>query len=342
MQGRSRDDGDRTRARRGRPGPSPPGSVWGVATAAYQIEGAVDVDGRGPSIWDTFAAYPGSGAGGDTGDLACDHYHRWPRGRGADGRARRRRLPVLGGLAAGAARGRRAASTSGAWTSTGGWSTSCASRASSRSSPSTTGTCPRRWRTAAAGGRGTPPSASPTTPRSWTSALGDRVRALDHAERAVLLRRSSDTPRAATRPAPGRDTAPLAAAHHLLLGHGLAVGRLRARARPGARSASRSTCRRPCRRAPHRPRTRRRPPDGPAGQPAVHRAAARRRLPGGPGRRLGEISDFSFLHDGDLERISAPLDFLGVNYYYPIHGRPRRTSNPTPRCAPPTTSACAR
>lgn len=51
--------------------------VWGVATAAYQIEGAVDVDGRSPSIWDTFGRVPGAIANGDTGDVACDHYHRW-------------------------------------------------------------------------------------------------------------------------------------------------------------------------------------------------------------------------------------------------------------------------
>ncbi|MEL7991068.1 GH1 family beta-glucosidase [Streptomyces albidoflavus] len=52
--------------------------TWGVATAAYQIEGAVAEDGRAPSIWDTFSHTPGKVAGGDTGDVACDHYHRWP------------------------------------------------------------------------------------------------------------------------------------------------------------------------------------------------------------------------------------------------------------------------
>ncbi|WP_394383171.1 GH1 family beta-glucosidase [Streptomyces cacaoi] len=51
--------------------------VWGAATSAYQIEGAVAEDGRGPSIWDTFSRLPGRVAGGDTGDVACDHYHRW-------------------------------------------------------------------------------------------------------------------------------------------------------------------------------------------------------------------------------------------------------------------------
>ncbi|KAB2592516.1 GH1 family beta-glucosidase [Streptomyces arboris] len=52
--------------------------TWGVATAAYQIEGAVTEDGRSPSIWDTFSHTPGTIDGGDTGDIACDHYHRVP------------------------------------------------------------------------------------------------------------------------------------------------------------------------------------------------------------------------------------------------------------------------
>lgn len=55
----------------------PPGFLWGTATAAYQVEGAWDGDGRGPCVWDTFVRLPGRVEGGDTGDLACDHYHRW-------------------------------------------------------------------------------------------------------------------------------------------------------------------------------------------------------------------------------------------------------------------------
>ncbi|MBE3014736.1 beta-glucosidase [Microbispora sp. NEAU-D428] len=51
--------------------------VWGVATSAYQIEGAALEDGRLPSIWDTFCEVPGAIDGGDTGEVACDHYHRW-------------------------------------------------------------------------------------------------------------------------------------------------------------------------------------------------------------------------------------------------------------------------
>ena len=55
----------------------PAGFRWGVATAAYQIEGAVHEDGRGPSIWDTFAHTEGRIKNGETADVACDHYHRW-------------------------------------------------------------------------------------------------------------------------------------------------------------------------------------------------------------------------------------------------------------------------
>jgi beta-glucosidase len=51
--------------------------VWGVATASYQIEGAVEEDGRKPSIWDTYSHTPGRTFNGETGDIACDHYHRY-------------------------------------------------------------------------------------------------------------------------------------------------------------------------------------------------------------------------------------------------------------------------
>ncbi|GAB3153210.1 GH1 family beta-glucosidase [Micromonospora sonneratiae] len=56
----------------------PAGFTWGVSTSAYQIEGATSQDGRGTSIWDTFAHQPGRVVDGTTGDVACDHYHRYP------------------------------------------------------------------------------------------------------------------------------------------------------------------------------------------------------------------------------------------------------------------------
>jgi beta-glucosidase len=57
--------------------PLPDGFLHGVATAAYQIEGAVTEGGRGPSVWDTFCAGPGRIRHGETGEIACDHYHRY-------------------------------------------------------------------------------------------------------------------------------------------------------------------------------------------------------------------------------------------------------------------------
>src|SRR5580700_347544 len=55
----------------------PDGFLWGTATSAYQVEGGAQSDGRGPSVWDTFSHTPGKVRGGDTGDIACDSYHRY-------------------------------------------------------------------------------------------------------------------------------------------------------------------------------------------------------------------------------------------------------------------------
>ena len=57
----------------------PSNFVWGAATASYQIEGAWNEDGKGESIWDRFTHTPGHVFEGHTGDVACDHYHRWPQ-----------------------------------------------------------------------------------------------------------------------------------------------------------------------------------------------------------------------------------------------------------------------
>ena len=61
----------------------PPDFVWGTATAAYQIEGAAAEDGRGPSVWDTFCKKKGAIENGDSGEVACDHYHRLLKRLGA-------------------------------------------------------------------------------------------------------------------------------------------------------------------------------------------------------------------------------------------------------------------
>ena len=55
----------------------PEGFLWGVASSSYQIEGAWNEDGKGPSVWDAYCAIPGKIYGGHTGNTACDHYHRY-------------------------------------------------------------------------------------------------------------------------------------------------------------------------------------------------------------------------------------------------------------------------
>src|SRR5688500_15294581 len=60
------------------PASFPAGFLWGTATSAYQVEGSPLADGAGPSIWHRFSRTPGNITNGDTGDLACDHYRRWP------------------------------------------------------------------------------------------------------------------------------------------------------------------------------------------------------------------------------------------------------------------------
>lgn len=54
------------------------GFVWGVSTSSFQIEGAAQADGRGDSIWDSYGRQQGHVSNGDTGEVACDHYHRYP------------------------------------------------------------------------------------------------------------------------------------------------------------------------------------------------------------------------------------------------------------------------
>ncbi|MEU3166307.1 GH1 family beta-glucosidase [Streptosporangium sp. NPDC006930] len=313
--------------------PFPAGFVWGTATAAYQIEGAVDADGRGPSIWDTFCRVPGAVARGESGEHACDHYHRWQED-----------VELMDRLGAGAYR------FSLAWP---------------RIVPDGDGRVNRRgldfYRRLADAlcERGIEPY---VTLYHWDlpQALEDRggwrdrdtaERFADYAEVAhealgdtvshwITLNEpycSSIVGYAEGRHAPGarEGHGALAAAHHLLLGHGLATARLRARAREGDQVGI----------------TLNMSPTVPATGSAADADAARKMdllvnrqftdplLLGAYASDMeetfGALSDFSFRREGDLEVIGAPLDFLGVNYYYRIHAAsaPYEQTDPALRSA---------
>ena len=143
----------------------PDGFHWGVATSAYQIEGAVAEDGRGESIWDVFCQRPGKIRDGDTGDVAVDHYHRW-----ADDVALMAEL----GLTAyrfSIAWPRVQPDGKGPANEAGldfydRLTDALLARASPRCRPCSTGTCHSRSRTTAAGWPGTPRTGSPST-RGW-------------------------------------------------------------------------------------------------------------------------------------------------------------------------------
>ncbi len=208
-------------------------------------------------------------------------------------------------------------------TSTGPSSTSCWPTASSPSPPSTTGTSPRPSRTPAAGRPAPPPSGSPTTPPSWPTPSATGCAAGPRST-SPGARRCSATP--AGIHAPGRTDpgAAVAAAHHLLLGHGLAVDALRA-----AAAARRD------RRDRHHPQPlsgRRRPPTADADLDAARRIdgianrlwydpVLRGRYPDDVLDDLAPVSDLAHIRDGDLAQIARPIDALGLNYYRRYHVR---------------------
>ncbi|MEV7423477.1 GH1 family beta-glucosidase [Streptomyces sp. NPDC091212] len=293
----------------------PRGFRWGTATAAYQIEGAAAEDGRTPSIWDTFSRVPGRVRNGDTGDIAADHYHRldediallkelgvtdyrfsvaWPRvqptGRGPAvqrGLDFYRRL-VDGLLAADIT----PVATLYHWDlpqeleDAGGW--------------------PQR-ETA---------QRFAEYARITAEALGDRVTTwttLNEPWCAAFLGYASGVH------APGRTdpAAALRAAHHFNLAHGLATRALRetlpAKAEVSLTLNLHSL----------RPLT-----DSAADLDAVRRIDAvgnrifldpvfHGRLPEDLVEDTASVTDWSFVRDGDLETISAPIDSLGINYYSP-------------------------
>ena len=290
--------------------------IWGTATAAYQIEGAVAEDGRTPSIWDTFSHTPGKVAGGDTGDVADDHYHRyasdialmaelgmrayrfstaWPRivpdGTGPTNRLGidfySRLVDVL--LDAGI----EPVLTLYHWDlpqslqDNGGWT----NRDTAQHFADYAGVV-----AAALGDR---VSSWTTLNEPWCSAFlgyGAGVHAPGHTSGAQAL----------------------AASHHLLLGHGLAVQALRARLPATARL---SITLNP---AVARPAT-----------DAAADVAAARKVDGLQNRLwldplchgaypddvrtfTAGASDWSHVRDGDLAVIANPIDVLGVNYYSPM------------------------
>ncbi|MGH9264805.1 MAG: GH1 family beta-glucosidase [Acidimicrobiales bacterium] len=312
----------------------PPDFLWGVATSAYQVEGGVDLDARGPSIWDTFCAQPGKVRGGDDGRTAADHRRRMAED-----------VALLRHLGVGAYRfsiawprvqptGRDAVRASGvdfyralvdalldagiepvvtlyhwdlpqALEDAGGWPVR--------------DTASRFAEYAAAMGL----------------ALGDRVRRWSTVCEPWCV---SMLGYASGVHAPGRTDpgAAVAAAHHLLLGHGLAVDALRATAGAGARIAitlnpypvvvaggsDREADRDAARRV-----------DGVANR-LWYDAVLLGRYPEDVLADFASVSDLAHIRDGDLAVISRPIDALGVNYYRRHHVR----FAPAASAGPPTST----
>ncbi|HEV3171482.1 MAG TPA: GH1 family beta-glucosidase [Actinocrinis sp.] len=299
---------------------------WGTATSAYQIEGAVDEDGRTPSIWDTFCRVPGAIANGDTGDLACDHYHRmpedvalirelgidtyrysvsWPRVQpGGSGPANAAGLAFYDRLT-----DELLSQDIEPWVTLYHWD------------------LPQELEDAGGWPNRDTAYRFADYAELVYARLGDRVQhwtTLNEPWCTAMLGYVQGVQ------APGRRDfeAGIHAVHHLLLGHGLAVERLRAAAtRPVdlAITLNLSTAK-------------------PATDSEADREAARRadglgtRIYLDPLRRASYpqdvVADLAArgieipVHDGDLATISAPIDTLGVNYYFSMrqsgvdeHGR---------------------
>ncbi len=288
----------------------PEGFYWGSATSSYQIEGAHDVDGRGPSIWDTFCAVPGNIKDGSNGDVACDHYNRY-----------RSDVALMSELGFDAYR------FSIAWP---------------RIVPEADGAVNTKGldfydklveELLGAGIRPLPTLYHWDLPQYLEDANGwvnrdTAYRFADYAE-AVVRRLGDrvDTYTTLNEPfvsanhgyvtgehAPGRTSMAegFAASHHLLLGHGLAAERIRATA-PSSRVAIVINF----------------TPAEPATDSEADRAETERqndlenRWYADPIAGLGYPAktaehyewDYSEVHDGDMALISAPIDLLGINFY---------------------------
>jgi beta-glucosidase len=286
--------------------------LWGAATASYQIEGAATADGRSPSIWDVFSRRPGAIVNGDTGDEACDHYHRyredvgimsslglrsyrfsvaWPRvqpdGRGPANQAGldfyKRLLDEVQGA------GIEPMLTLYHWDlpqvleDAGGWPAR--------------DTAERFADYAAMVHR----------------AFGDRVKywtTLNEPWVSAMLGYHNGAH------APGRrePAAALASVHHLLLGHGLATSAIRSQNKSATVGITLNLA-----------------ATSPATDAAADLDAARRidgvanrlyldplllgKYPEDVVRDVAAITDFGFVQDGDLATISTKIDMLGINYY---------------------------
>jgi beta-glucosidase len=294
----------------------PEGFVWGTATASYQIEGAVREDGRGPSIWDTFSRTPGKVHAGHTGDVACDHYHRYAED-----------VALMADLNLGAYR------FSVAWP---------------RIRPDGTGPVNTRGLdfydrlTDELLSKGIDPVVTlyhwdlPQTLEDrggWTvretaeafaeyaqivyGRLGDRVgtwTTLNEPWCAAYLGYGNGIH------APGRQdpAGSLAAVHHLNLAHGLAARALRS---AGAQSISITL--NPCEVSPLDPTN---PADVEAAR-VIDGVANRIFLdpllrghyPADVLEHVSRITDLSFIKDGDETIINAPIDVLGINFYTPSY-----------------------
>ncbi len=299
----------------------PAGFRWGAATASYQVEGGVTEGGRGPSIWDTFAATGGKVLDGASGAVACDHYHRYPEDVG-----------LLAGLGLGAYR------FSVAWPRVmpDGVTTSAAGLAfydrlvdellSRDVTPVLTlyhWDLPQALEDAG----GWPARDTAFRFAEYAAvvhdALGDRVdqwTTINEPFCAAFLGYGSGVH------APGvqdHDTA-LVAAHHLLLGHGLATRALTEQARPGHEFSLALNF----------------APAIADGSSPAHAEAARK-FDGihnrffldpvlGQGYPADVVADVAHhggrfaaaVRDGDTDTIAAAVDWLGVNYYAPARVTP--------------------
>jgi beta-glucosidase len=280
-----------------------------VATSAYQVEGAVREDGRGPSIWDTFCRMPGTIRHGDTGDVACDQYRRYEED-----------VALMADLGVGAYR------FSVAWPRI---------QPQGGGAPNQLGLDHYRRLVDALNTQGI--TALPTLyhwdlPQALEDegGWGNRDTALRFAEYAAIVHRSL----AGTVPswitlnepwvaawlgygtgihAPGRtdDALALAASHHLLLAHGLAVDAMGTEGDVGIALNLQ----------PALPATKDPRDVGAARLADLHMNRLfldplfGRGYPAELVEHYRSVSDMRFVRDGDLEVIAVPLGFLGVNYY---------------------------